>query len=52
MLAFLPRLSAEGVVAVLRWDGGEKTDSRGFVMPRPVYDEVVKEFFEAAGQEC
>ena len=21
-------------------------------LPRPVYDEVVKEFFEAAGQEC
>jgi hypothetical protein len=52
LLAFLPRLSAEGFVPVRRWGGGEKTEDGGFVMPWPVYDEVVKEFFEAAGQDC
>jgi hypothetical protein len=52
LVAYLPRLSAEGFVAVRRWGGGE-TDANGrYVMPWPVYDEVVNEFFEAAGQDC
>jgi hypothetical protein len=50
LVAFLPRLTAEGFTPIQRWGGGEKTEDGGFVMPWPVYDEVVKEFFEAAGR--
>jgi len=52
LLAFLPRLSVEGFAPILQWGGGEKTEDGGFVMPWPVYDEVVKALFEAAGQDC
>jgi hypothetical protein len=52
LLAFLPRLSADGFAPIREWGGGEKTADGGFVMPWPVYDRVVKEFFEAAGQAC
>ena len=52
MLAFLPRLTADGFTPIRRWGGGEKDADGAFVMPWPVYDEVVKEFFEAAGQDC
>jgi hypothetical protein len=52
LVAFLPRLSAEGFTPIRRWGGGEKTEDGGFVMPWPVYDELVKEFFETAGQDC
>lgn len=52
LLVFLPRLKADGFTPIRRWGGGEKTDDGGFVMPWPEYDEVVKEFFEVAGQDC
>jgi hypothetical protein len=52
LLAFLPWLSAEGFTPVREWGGGEKTEDGGFVMPWPVYDDVVKELFETAGQDC
>jgi len=52
LLVFLPRLTADGFTPVRRWRGGEKTEDGGFMMPWPVYNEVVKEFFEAASQEC
>lgn len=52
LLAFLARLTSDGFVPVRRWGGGEKNASGAYVMPWPVYDEVVKEFFEAAGQDC
>jgi hypothetical protein len=52
LLAFLPRLSAEGFAPVREWGGGEKTDDGGFVMPWPRYDATVTRFFEAAGQDC
>ena len=51
LVAFLPRLSAEGLLrSEVGWRGEESEGA--YVMPWPVYDEVVKEFFEAAGQEC
>ncbi len=52
LLAFLPRLMADGFAPIRRWGGGEKNPNGAYVMPWPVYDEVVKEFFEAAGQDC
>jgi hypothetical protein len=52
LLAFLPRLSAEGFTPIRRWGGGQKNPNGAYALPWPVYDEVVKEFFEAAEQDC
>ena len=52
LVAFLPRLTVEDFTPIRRWGGGKKTEDGGFVMSWPVYDDVVKEFFEAAGQDC
>ena len=52
LLAFLPRLTTEGFAPVREWGGGEKQADGAYVMPWPRYAAVVKEFFEAAGQEC
>jgi hypothetical protein len=52
LVAYLPRLSAEGFTSIREWGGGE-TDAKGrYVMPWPVYHPVVKALFEAAGQDC
>jgi len=50
LIAFLPRLTADGFAPVREWGGGEKQADGAYVMPWPVYDEVVKELFEAAGE--
>jgi hypothetical protein len=52
LIAFLPRLTADGFSPVREWSGGEKQADGAYVMPWPVYDKVVKELFEAAGQDC
>lgn len=52
LVAFLPRLTADGFFPVREWGGGEKTDNGGFVMPWPNYQDVVTAFFEVAGQDC
>jgi hypothetical protein len=52
LLLFLPGLCAEGFVPIRRWGGGEMNPNGAYVMPWPVYDEVVKEFIEAAEQDC
>jgi len=52
LVAYLPRLSAEGSTSIRKWGGGE-TDAKGrYVMPWPVYDPVVEALFEAAGKDC
>ncbi len=52
LLAFRPRLSIEGFAPIRRWGGGEKNANGAYVMPWPVYEEVVKEFFDEASKEC
>jgi len=52
LIAFLPRLTADGFAPVREWGGGEKQADGAYVMPWPVYEEVVKELFEAAGKDC
>ena len=52
LLAFLPRITEEGFTPIRRWGGGEKDANGAYVMPWPVYDEVVNELFETAGQDC
>jgi hypothetical protein len=51
LVAFLPRLCAEGLSPIKRWGGG--TDDDGiFTIPWPEYDEVVEGFFQVASSEC
>jgi len=52
LVAFLPRLTAEGFAPVREWGGGEKQADGAYVMPWPRYDAIVIRFFEAAGQDC
>jgi hypothetical protein len=41
LIAFLPRLTADGFAPVREWGGGEKQADGAYVMPWPVYDEMV-----------
>ncbi len=52
LIAFLPRLAADGFVPIREWGGGEKDANGAYVMPWPRYEAVVTELFEAAGQDC
>lgn len=45
LIAYLPRLYAEGFQPILRWDGGEKTKEGFLTMPWPVYHPLVEQFF-------
>jgi hypothetical protein len=52
LVAFLPRLTADGFAPIREWGGGEKQADGAYVMPWPRYDPVVVRFFDAAGQDC
>jgi hypothetical protein len=52
LVAFLPRLYAQGFVPVKQWHGGIKREDGVYTMPWPEYDELVNEFFRAAASEC
>lgn len=45
LVAYLPRLYAEGFRPILRWDGGGQNKDGSYSMPWPVYDPLVEEFF-------
>lgn len=51
LIAFLPKLYAEGFKPVKQWHGGTLDDNGVIMMPFPEYDPVVEDFFHAAGQE-
>ena len=51
-LAFLPQLTAEGFSPIREWRGGEKLPEGAITFPWPEYEDVVKRFFEVAGQDC
>lgn len=51
LVAFLPRLTADGFNPVQRWSGGPGPD--GVIQwPYPDYDPVVQEFFRMAYKDC
>ena len=52
LLAFLPQLTAEGFSPVQEWRGNEKLPDGAITFPWPEYEDVVKAFFEVAGQDC
>jgi hypothetical protein len=52
LVAFLPRLSADGFTPIKRWGGGTKREDGTLIMPWPEYDDAVDGFFRAASAEC
>jgi hypothetical protein len=52
LVAFLPRLYAEGFTPVVRWLGGDIDENRCFTFPWPEYDPVVLEFIKIASRAC
>jgi len=52
LLAFVPQLTAEGFSPMREWRGGEQLPDGAITFPWPEYEDVVKEFFGAAGQDC
>ncbi len=52
LVAFLPRLYADGFTPVRRWAGGAGDAEGVITMPWPEYEDVVIEFFQAASAAC
>ena len=52
LLAFLPKLYAEGFTPIASWGGGEKMEDGAIVMPWPEYDDVVDEFMDCIRRDC
>ena len=52
LVAFLPRLEAEGLVVVEGRGGGEKDADGVMTIPFPVYASLVGEFFSVASKDC
>lgn len=52
LIAFLPKLYAEGLQPVDKWHGGTPDAAGVIQMPYPEYNRVVEDFFRAAGQDC
>jgi hypothetical protein len=52
LVAYLPRLYADGFEPVLRWHGGTRNADGVLQLPYPEYDPLVEEFFRQLGAEC
>lgn len=52
LIAFLPRLYAQGFVPIMGWGGGTKGEDGVITLPWPKYDEIVEEFFQVASRKC
>lgn len=53
LIAFLPRLYANGFAPTIRWHGGTKDERGVYTLPWPEYERVVEEFFSgSASREC
>ena len=51
LVAFLPRLYAQGFTPVTGAGGGTVDEDGTLTLPWPEYDELVRDFFHAAGSE-
>jgi len=51
LVSFLPRLYGEGFIPIREWGGGTENEDGALVMPWPVYEEAVEEFFKVASSE-
>lgn len=51
LIAYLPRLYAEGFVPIASWSGGEKQKDGSFTISYPNYNPVVEEFFRLVSSQ-
>jgi hypothetical protein len=51
LVAFLPRLYAEGFKPVIRWHGGDQGKDGLYRMPWPEYDPLVEEFYRQVASD-
>lgn len=52
LVAYLPRLYADGFAPVIRWQGGVKGSDGVISMPYPEYDPLVEAFYRLAASAC
>lgn len=52
LVAFLPRLYAEGFQPIKAWHGGTRNAQGALTLPWPDYNDVVEAFFRAASRDC
>jgi Family of unknown function (DUF6508) len=52
LVAYLPRLYADGFSPVTRWHGGDKGEDGFYRLPWPEYYPLVEELFRLVGGEC
>ena len=52
LVAFLPRLYAEGFTPVIQWNGGVKGTDGLYRLPWPEYNPVVEDFYRLVASEC
>lgn len=52
LVAFLPRLCAEGFSPISEWSSCDKDEDGVMHLPEPTYEPVVREFFRAASRDC
>ncbi|MFN8413161.1 MAG: DUF6508 domain-containing protein [Anaerolineales bacterium] len=50
LIAFLPKLYAEGFTPFMSWNGGQK-EGNTFTLPYPSYDPTVEEFYRLAAAD-
>jgi hypothetical protein len=52
LVSYLPRLYADGFTPIAKWEGGDKDQDGVITLSWPVYEDVVKEFYQVAAMEC
>ncbi len=52
LVAFLPRLYAEGFQPIKAWHGGTKDAQGALTLPWPEYNDIVEAFFRTASSDC
>lgn len=52
IIAFYPVLNRRDFDPIIEWKGGEKIEDNVNFMRWPIYDPVVKDFFDVASKEC
>lgn len=52
LVSYLPKLYAEGFKPASKWGGGTKDENGVIAMGYPVYEDLIREFFDVAAKGC
>lgn len=52
LVGFLPLLYKNGFTPIREWHGGSKKQNGIITIPRPKYEGIVEDFFQAASGDC